>query len=69
MWRLHGSRAQVRSLTTLCAASGGGMSHIYGVGAGMAYDRNWMIVKEEKGKFVTQRQVAKYVFARQETKV
>ncbi|DBB02428.1 TPA: hypothetical protein ACH3X3_011428 [Trebouxia sp. C0006] len=35
------------------------MSHIYRAGAGLAYDRNWMIVKEEKGKFVTQRQVAK----------
>jgi len=45
------------------------MSHIYWAGAGLAYDRNWMIVKEEKGKFVTQRQAAKYVFARQETKV
>jgi len=68
MSRLHGSRAQVRSLTILCAACGGEMSHIYWAGAGLAYDRNWMIVKEEKGKFVTQRQVAKYVFARQETK-
>lgn len=63
MWRLHGSSAQVRSLTTLCAASGGELSHIYRAAAGLAYDRNWMIVKEDKGKFVTQRQVAKYVNA------
>jgi len=56
--------AQVASLTTLCAATGGETSHIYRATAGLAYDRNWMIVKEEKGKFVTQRQVAKYVFAR-----
>ncbi len=56
------------SLTTLCA-SGGGMSHTYRAGAGLAYDRNWMIIKEEKGKSVTQRQEAKYVFACQETKV
>lgn len=69
MSRLHGSRAQVWSLTTLCAANGSELSHIYRAGAGLAYDRNWMIVKEDKGKFVTQRQVAKYVFARQETKV
>ena len=26
---------------------------------GLAYDRNWMIVKEERGKFVTQRQAPK----------
>ena len=64
MSRLHGSRAQVRSLTILCAACGGEMSHIYRAGAGLAYDRNWMIVKEEKGKFVTQRGVPKYELAR-----
>ena len=28
--------------------------------AGLAYDRNWMVVKEKKGKFTTQRQKPKY---------
>ena len=28
---------------------------------GFAYDRNWMVVKQDKGKFMTQRQEPRFV--------
>jgi hypothetical protein len=45
---------QCEMLTLSCATS-----FLYCVHAGLPYDRHWMVVRADSGKFLTQRQIPK----------